>query len=61
MIEQIDFNEDPIFEGLGLNKKIITYNSENREIEKLIGKLTNKFGGDTFVPSEKYIYDYKYY
>ena len=61
MIEQTGFDEDPFFERLGLTKKIMTFNSENREIERLIGELTNKFGGDTFVPSEKYIYEYKFY
>jgi hypothetical protein len=61
MIEQTDFDEDPVFERLGLAKKIMTFNSENREIERLIGELTNKFGGDTFKPSEKYIYEYKFY
>ena len=61
MIEQTGFDEDPFFERLGLTKKIMTFNSENREIERLIGELTNKFGGDTFEPSEKYIYEYKFY
>ena len=61
IIEINGFNEDPIYESLGLTKKIMTFNSENREIERLIGELTNKFGGDTFEPSEKYIYEYKFY
>ena len=65
LIERIMFDEDTFYEDLGLEKELskemMTYNSENREIEKLIGKLTNKFGGDTFVLSEKYIYDYKFY
>ena len=61
IIEINRFNEDPIYEGLGLTKEIMTFNSENRKIERLIGELTNKFGGNTFEPSEKYIYEYKFY
>ena len=48
-------------EDIGQTKEIMKYDLKNRETERLIGKLINKFGDETFQPSEKYIYEYKFY
>tara|TARA_Y100001970_G_C14150175_1_gene812204 strand:+ start:18 stop:1028 length:1011 start_codon:yes stop_codon:yes gene_type:complete len=63
VIERTSFNWETLYEeyGKGLTKKIMTYDSKNRETERLIGTLVNKFGDKTFQPSEKYVYEYEFY
>lgn len=56
-----NFYEEYGMEDMGETKEIMKYDSKNRETERLIGKLINKFGDETFQPSEKYIYEYKFY
>jgi hypothetical protein len=67
VIEQTNFDDEENFyeeygmEDIGQTKEIMKYDLKNRETERLIGKLINKFGDETFQPSEKYIYEYKFY